>query len=372
MATEAKNLRDVSSVLRTSFQAIKRDIAGLTERLEANQQRNEMVAHQTQQLEHTLGLLAGDFITTDKLNVVKIQLGDLKDELKRADAAEKAVRDLRSIAATKVTTEKALADLRSEFEAKHARWRSNVKSLTKTVDSAFEKINKNMAVVQTANNRDIDGRMAGFRKEFDTRLYQASAEGTMRTEKTNAALAAHQKRTQEEFQRVARKSHVHELVRDLNNEFNTLKERLATMGDETGELRNDVESLDHRTRDFESIQKQFSTMHSNFESLKSRMVADIHDVQDDIHRLGKKVKENIPPKELRSAARLLHLKSKTPPLVKTSNVLISISFALVVFAGILFFALAKTNGFLVTWTVGLAVGVFVIGLLFRTVHAIKN
>ncbi len=372
MTAEAKNLRDLSSVLRTSFQSIKRDIAGHAERLEANEQRDAMLHHHVQELERVLGLLSADFITNDKLNVLKIQMAGLKDELKRIDTVEKALRDVRSIVPSKQATEQAIADLRAELETKHSQWRANLKTLTATADRAFEKINKNLTLVQTVNNKDIDSRMAVFRNEFDRRLAQATTDSQRYAQKTDALVLAHQKRTAGEFQRLVRKSQLNELVRGVNAEFNTVKDSLATLGDDHVQLNETMRSLQHRTRDFENLQKQFATVHSNFEALKSKVVADLHDVQGDVERLGKKVKENIPPKELRSAARLLHLKAKTPQLVRTSNMFISFAVALIVFAAILFFALVPAQRFITEWTVGLAVVVFIVGLIFRIVHAVKK
>ena len=372
MTVEAKNLRDVSSILRTSFQSIKRDIAGHTERLETNEQRDAMLHHHVQELERLIGQFSADFITTDKLNVLKIQLAGLKDELKRVDAVETALADVRGLAPAQEATDQAIADLRAALEKKHGQWRVNLKTLAATADRAFEKINKNLVHVQIANNTDIDRRMVAFRNEFDRRLAQATADSQKHAQKTDTIVLVHQKHTAEELQRLVRKSQLNELVRDVNTEFNTVKEQFAAAGDDIVGLRETTKSLQHRTRDVENLQKQFAAVHSNFEALKSKVLADLHDVQDDVQRLGKKVKENIPQKELRSAARLLHLKAKTPRMVRTSNIFISFAVALIIFAAILFFALAPNQRYVTEWTVGLAVVVFIVGLIFRIVHAVKK
>ena len=372
MASEAHHIRDLSSVLRTSFQAIKRDVHQLNERVEETQQKEDMLLHHFQELQRSLGSFSADFVTADKLNLVKISLGELKNKFKRLDTAEHAIRELQTLAVHEKNNEQAIASLRAELETRHTHWRNNLRTLTNHADAAFEKINKNLATVQTFNNKDIDKRLDVFRREHETRLHASVSVLDSAMKKSFADVDIRQQRFTDELTRVVRKSHAQELVRTINVEFNTLKEQFLTLGSETEELHEHLRGLQHRTRDVERIQTQFATIHANFENLRRSVLDDVHDVRDDLAKVAKKVKENIPPKELRSAARLLHLKTKTPRLLKTSNTFIGISFAFVLFAAILFFTLAPAQRYLVDWTIGLAVVVFVIGIIIRIVHAVKN
>lgn len=372
MTSEAHHIRDLSSVLRTSFQAIKRDVHQLNERVGETQQKEEMLLHHFQELQRSLGSFSADFVTADKLNLVKISLGEIKNKFKRLDATEQSLRELQTLAAHEKNNEQAIASLRNELETRHTNWRNNLRTLTGHVDAAFGKINKNLATIQTFNNKDIDKRLDAFRRDYETKLHASVSVLDSSMKKSFADVDVRQRRFTDELTRVVRKSHAQELVRNVNAEFNALKEQFSALGAETGELKEDLRSVQHRTRDVERMQSQFATMHANFENLRRSVLDDVHDVRDDLANVAKKVKENIPPKELRSAARLLHLKTKTPPLLKTSNTFIGISFAFVLFAAILFFTLAPAQRYLVDWTIGLAVLVFVIGLIFRIVHAVKN
>lgn len=372
MAAEAQNIRDLSSVLRTSFQAIKRDVHLLNERVGETQQKEEMLLHHFQELQRVLSTLSNDFVTPDKLNLIKINLGELKTKLKRLDATDHALRELQTLAAHEKNNEQAIASLRADLEARHARLRNNFRSLAIHADASFEKINKNLATVQTINNKDVDKRIETLRREFDTKLHSSVSVLDSSLKKSLADVQVQHQRFTTELGYMVRKSHAQDLVRNINAEFNSLKEQFAAQGAETGELKEHLRDVQHRTRDVERIQSQFATMHANFETLRRNVVSDIHDVRDNLATVAKKVKENIPPKELRSAARLLHLKTKTPPLLKTSNTLIGISFAFVLFAAILFFTLATSQRYLVDWTIGLAVIVFVIGIIFRIAHAVKK
>jgi archaellum component FlaC len=373
MVVEAKNFHELNVILRNSFQALKKDLLGLKDRVDEVQTKEKGHLHTVNQLGKHLENVSNEFITTDKFNLLKIQVKELQQDIQRdlkmIERMEHAVGELADATAHQETVD----NLKHDLKIKNATWKRNIENLAENMDKQIGTINRNLSIIQSSTSRKVDARIEALRKEFEDKTNQFQKQTQKETQDYRNDMQKYRKDVTAELEKQLTKSKANTLVNELNDEFNGVKRTIEKLGEEVEELSDDSRMLKKRTRTFGNIQNTFGALNENFEKLRSGVVGDIDELRDDLSELGKKAKKPVKKRELRTrAAKLAKIKKSRTRLLQCSNWMIGGAVALVVVAGILFFSVAKSQPYLVDWFVGAGAVVFLVGLICRIVHGLKS
>ncbi len=373
MVIEARNFHELNIILRNSFEALKKDLLDLRDRVDHVQTKEKGHLHTVNELGKHLENISRDFITNDKFNLLKIQVKeiqqDIQRDLKMIERIEHAVGELSDATAHQETVD----NLKRDLKIKHATLKRNVQHLAESMDKEIGTINRNLKVIQNNTGRKVDSRIETLSKEFEERSADLQKQTQANNKATQSDVQRYQKEVRAELDKQLTRNKANKLVEELNSEFNGIKRTMEKLGEEVEEISGDTRALKRRTRTVSNMQTTFGTLNENFEKLRSSVVGDMDELRDDIGVLGKKAKQPIKKRELRTrAAKIAKIKKPSKGLLKASNWLIGGAVALVAVAGILFFSVAKNQLYFVDWFVGVGAVVFLAGLICRIMYSLRN
>ena len=247
-----ETIAQLNRALENSFAAIKRDINEV--KLSLNSQ-----AEQYFTIKKSIEEVKTDSITKDKINVLKIKIGELNEGLKKVWDIEKQLKSLQTTSGNKVLTQaidelhaKLIAlNLKVEEVHKHAVTESQLKTLVAELNAELNNI--------ASNIRDAEMRRDEVRRQDIEHYAKKIVE---RVDTTNNDLANLRK----EVKNYVDKDQVKKILEEINNDFDSVKNELSTMA-----KKDAVFVKEHEVKDvLKSINKEFDGVTSELTNLKKQ------------------------------------------------------------------------------------------------------
>lgn len=223
--------------VQSSFKKVQDDMKQL-------QQWQQFLASDHRETYQTIEDLRKEAVTTEKFNILKIYLHQIREELKKTEQLHDQVRRLQEHQATKQDLGKAFAELsttlqRTDHLAKNAVTQGQFRKLVGEINQEIGHIKDDMTSIETKGGKVVEVRIERFRATFQENLDELKQLVTKYHQETETLM---KKRTAEG------------LVQDINKEFNALKsvtEQLSAQAQQTDDrlrrLRKKVYGSDTET-----------------------------------------------------------------------------------------------------------------------------
>ncbi|MBW2999919.1 hypothetical protein KY339_04550, partial [Candidatus Woesearchaeota archaeon] len=239
-----KNFKELNTALRNSFSAIKKDMQDLKDN-QSSQIR------ESKKLKQELGEMTKNFVSVDKFNVLKIKIGDLNEDIKEAlrikddmksfdQENQKRLKELKKEQKELVEEEKVKRNIElghikerlqeAERLGKEAVPKTQAKKLIDDLNSEFDGVKQNIKVLEKSGGAAVKEELETFRQKLDKKV-------TSINQKLDGML-----KDKEDF---VKRKQVEDLIKDINLEFDQLKERFE-------EIVNAIEKLVPR-QEFETV-----------------------------------------------------------------------------------------------------------------------
>ncbi|MBI2147092.1 hypothetical protein HYU19_01285 [Candidatus Woesearchaeota archaeon] len=195
------------SSMQSSFKKVRDDMKQL-------QQWQQFLVNDARDTRKNLEGLRKDAITNEKFNILRIYLNEVKQELKKAEQLQQSIDGIRTDYLSKKDFQAYAAELlqqlrRVERVAKQATPQEEFRKLAAEVNTELDHVKEDMAGVENRGGKVVDARIDHFMESFNNKV---------------AELKQQVAQYRDETSRFIKKSHVEELVHDINTEFNTLKQ----------------------------------------------------------------------------------------------------------------------------------------------------
>jgi len=390
-------VEQVDNALRNSFAAIKQDMQGIQASINTQ-------AQEVRDMKANLEQFRESSVTTDKLNLVKIKLGELNEHLKRLWTIEEHLKNLESKLVSKQfvnqqvdTVVIRLAELRNRIDAvaKLAVSESQMKALISDFNRELNVLKSDVTTVRNDRNILDPKLLEKVAFKLNTKIEGLRGEVSSSRDEFRAVIADLRK-TSKEF--VTGKQ-IGGLIEDINVEFDRVKEVLKHNSDAIDSLRADImksaqvptvnldpvfTNIDNLKRDitelrgsaaketeFKSVSKDMRALENKVQELRSMAKQPVVVEQKPSKFVSKSSKSSgKQPGQIMEA--LVEQKKKKQPSRKTmffGNLFISLGvISIVVSLASYFMGLLDLSDKL---AVG-GVGTFIFGLLLRVIAAIRR
>ena len=322
--------------------------------------------HSTSELSREIGDLRKESVSAEKLNVVRIKIGGLNEDIKRLnsvysefradsggklDMIDRTLKNLGETAARKINVNDSIEELKKSIESVRRSntnlvSKSGMERLVREINSEFENTRKEMDIVSLNGGRVVEKKMLEARKEFrkfreDTGneillLKNEHAKNAKDLEKKagqlkiefDAAKKELEKRTEKyrkELSAFVKRKQIEGLVEDVNGEFNELRKDIDRLSS----------SIDINSQELNSVKSRFirrSEAKESFNELNDsirKMLSAVNEIKKKV-RLTDDSEERMDylRRELRNLEKKTGkaLKAKRPGILRFANVLVVLSF----------------------------------------------
>ncbi|MEM4336963.1 MAG: hypothetical protein QXG86_03085 [Candidatus Woesearchaeota archaeon] len=413
------SLSQLKIILKNSFAGIKNDMN------ELKQFQQEAMAN-SYKIKQDLDAIKNDYTPKDRFNLLKIQVGELNDQLKKIWELERDIKKLNDKKIDRTDFNHEIEKFREEVNNKITETNSNLnKKITQLNDktaSTFEKINESMKLLVTKNqistlisdiNNEFNSLRASVEEIKKIKDIITARELERRTGIINARIDLLAKEIVKANQKIAEcvtGEQVKKLVSEINVEFDDIKKAISDLS----KVRNLVREVDSEsvkrnefsrriidiqsdiTKQRKEIQELRDFISKNYSkndetkrmlnSLELTIIKRIKEVEDEIYKLKKeqtkdekkKIKEDKGKKyekreiiEIKESPKrdAKEKTSKLKILSVISIIIIALSFISLAAAITFYFAMEEqlTNYFTIS-----AVALFITGILMRIFLAKKK
>ena len=411
------SLSQLKVILKNSFAGIKKDMADL-------KQAQEEGLGNSYKIKQDVDSIKNDYVPKDKFNLLKIQVGEVNDQLRKIWDLEKEIKKINEKKTDRTEFEKEVEKFREDVSKKFSENNSNfnkkIAQLNDKTAGAFDKVNESLKVFVTKNqvsslisdvNNEFNSLKAGVEEIKKIKDTITAKELERRTGIINARidlLAKELVRANQKIAECVTGEQVKKLIEEINGEFNDIKHSVS----ELSKLRNFVKVLDSDSVKSRDFSRKAADLHSELEKSRkevqelkdfllknyskndemkrmvnsieinfSRKISELADEiislkkseSSDIKKLKEKIKEEKP--------KFMEIKEKAEKIDKTAKprnyralsiisvILIVLAFLSLAGAVISYFALEpEMTNYL---TIG-AVALFVIGIVMRVIIVRKR
>jgi len=224
MADGDARLRRLDDALKASFSNIKEDITNLDQRLSF--QLNSL-----KEMKKELEDSQKDFVTIDKINIIKIKIGDLKEELKALYRIEKELKETKDKSADKDKTDKEIDEIKKQLDSAEKTLKTIVtdnkfQKLVDEINSEFKEIRKSIHSVEEKGGSIVKGKLSKLEKDADEKYNLLNNKIDIDLKNRYNVINKKMEFVMDELQNRTTKQQVNQLVRDVNKEFDSVKEVL--------------------------------------------------------------------------------------------------------------------------------------------------
>lgn len=200
-----------------------------------------------------------DFVSIDKINVLKIKLGGLMEELKASERVEAKLKELEKKAADKAQVSESLEELKNQLDAVEDK--ATLSASAAKLDKLINEMNEEFIKVRESV-RGIEEKGGSIVKDRFARLEADSGRRMTVVEKKLGLII-------EEMKKKPAKQEINQLLRDVNSEFNEIRNQL----DQVAILRNDLKSMRREKAGRIRVNEEFSRINSEIDSMKSQIAS---------------------------------------------------------------------------------------------------
>ncbi len=382
--TRARNIEELNEILKNSFSAIKKDMDDVNEKLHLFQ---NSLAEAKKKMDDS----RKDFVTVDKLNALKIKIADVKEDIKRLDRAEEQLKkineklvdrdkfeaekqninerldelknqaDLTEKTSRSAVTEARLKQFAKEMSAEINRMTDRIELYGKKggeiVDEIAEKLRKETDRKVKEQDDKVNAKQAGLKEDVKKIVESERKESGKRMAKLMEGL----NKAREEQKSLVSRSQMSEILRDVNREFDSIKD--------------DVEDLKTLNKEIKQIRKD-KLSKAYFEQQAEELSSRMNDMEERLKELGNEVKENSKlNRDVKALdAKVAKLRGKPEgkrgfSILTAANVLIVLAFALLAASLALYFT---GRNYYMNYLIAGAVVSFVAGMAVRIVSVIRE
>ncbi len=353
-----RTIGQINEALRNSFAAIKQDMLDIRSSINVQ-------AHDLREMKGAFDTLKGESVTSDKLNLVKIRIGELNESLKRIWGIEEQLKALEDKLVSKAFVNQQtdglsikINDLRGKLESFAKSYVSElqakklVEDINKELNSLRTGVDEVKSIKDTISQRTLEKiafKMNGRLEDLNSRFNVLSSEVKSSIEDLR-----------NQNKNVVSEKQVSDLIHDINNEFDRVKEVLHNNSTAIEQLRESVMNSERSVKS--SFKRELEHTNSRLALLQGEMSskAAVYSapVRPEKKSKGKKEIASVPPVEIKGA-------SVRKPLRKTrffANLLIAAAFVSFILSIISFIVdnPSMSDSFGVV-----ALVTFIIGLLLR-------
>ncbi|PIN87115.1 hypothetical protein COV19_01310 [Candidatus Woesearchaeota archaeon CG10_big_fil_rev_8_21_14_0_10_44_13] len=236
--------------LRDSFSKIRDEIGDIKGKL-------EMQLGSLKEVKKEVDDSKKDFVGIDKINALKIKIGDLREELKAVERLEKKLNEIEAKAAEKEKTEAKLDEIEGKIESiekvsKAASPDSKVDKLVKEINGEFADLRKAVREVENKGGSIVDDKFTKLENDVNKRTLSISNKLSM---------------FMEEQKKYPTKQEINQLLRMMNREFDDIKEKI----DEIGIVKNDLKNMRREKVGKRFFEQQFVSLNGEIGNLKSEI-----------------------------------------------------------------------------------------------------
>lgn len=357
-------LERLKAILKNSFAAIKRDMDELKEF------RNQQLRGSFE-LKQDFDKVKEEYVTKDRLNLLKIKIGEINDSLKKLWDIEEEIKQLDNKTVSKSLfdqrmqefsseSDKKLADIKVSIaqlreDAKQFVSKKQIKDLITDINDEFNIIHKELADVKKkrdiATAREVKSRADELNKKIEL-------------------LAKELVDTNKKVSTMIRKEQVENLVKQIDEELDDIKTDMSEI---------------QKVKKYVSLVESDAVKHKDLKNETKDLEDDINDLRDELSELKNELKgefkkavkgvkrEEVIVKEEKKAKfkpkNELEQKKPYRTTMFIGNFFIGIAFALIIAAIIAFFAVEPAWADTLSIT---AVISFVLGIILRVIVIMKR
>ena len=165
-------LRNLDSALNTSFSKIKDEMGDLRGKLEL---QLTALKETKKELEDS----KKDFVGIDKINVLKIKIGDLKEELKIVERLENRLKEIEKNAADREQTEAKINEIKDQLDAVEkvssaSASKNRLEKLVKEVNETFSQIKNAIHDIEERGGSVVRERLQRVDHDIDRKIAAAA------------------------------------------------------------------------------------------------------------------------------------------------------------------------------------------------------
>lgn len=240
-------LRNLDAALNSSFSKIKDEMGDLRVKLEFQLTALKETKKEFEDSKK-------DFVGIDKINVLKIKIGDLKEELKIVERLENRLKEIEKNAADREQTEAKINEIKDQLDAVEkissaSASKNRLEKLVKEMNEAFSQIKSSISDIEERGGSVVRERLHKIDHDIDRKIAATA-------NKSNVLL--------EEIKKYPTKQDINRLLREINGEFDSLKEQL----EEVKLLRNDLKNMRREKVGKKSLEEQFVIINGEIGNLK--------------------------------------------------------------------------------------------------------
>lgn len=248
MADERARLRRLDLNLRNSFSKIKGEMDDIKGKVEF-----QLAALKDMKKEFETS--KNDFVTTDKINVLKIKVGDLREELKAVERLETRLREIEKKAADKEQTKIKIDELKDHIDSvektsKDAATGAKVEKLVREINDEFGRLRKSVKTIEEKGGSIVRDKLGKL--EFDIN-------------KKTVSLGNKINLIADEIKKYPAKQEINSLLRDINREFDEVKDSF----EELRILRNDLKTVRREKLGKAYFEQQLEKLNSEMQELRT-------------------------------------------------------------------------------------------------------
>ena len=275
------DLLKLKVILKNSFAGIKTDMA------ELKQVQEQGLANSYKTAQDVEGI-KNDYTPKDKFNLLKIQVGDVNEQLKKIWDLEKEIKKLGEKKTDRADFEKDIEKFRNDVSKRFSEQNSNfsrkIVQLNDRTATAFDRINEGMKVLVTKNQvtaliSDINSEFTSLKNEVvELRKIKdtiTARELDRRTGLINARmdlLAKEVVKANHNISQCVTEEQVKKLVEEVNAEFNDIKHAVS----ELSKMRNLIRVIDSESVKDKEFGRKMADLHSDFGNSKK----EFHELRD--------------------------------------------------------------------------------------------
>ena len=416
------NFKDLNKVLKNTFSVIKKDLEETKNDLLFNVNTIKAI---NKELEDS----RKDYVSIDKLNNIKIKIGDISEDIKKIDRIEKSLKDISTglkerideldkKSAGREKTEKDIRDLQNQLSvvdtiSKTSVTDAQLKQLAKEVSKEINEMRKGLLSFEEKGGKITNAAIEKLKtviekdfEEFNNKIELRYQEITNKAKdkedilkekiqeafkKFKASIAGRMNALDEQLQKTAEtsktfvnKQQINDLLRDINKEFDEVREEV----EDVKLLKRDIQSLGKEKVGRTTFNKEIEGIKEDIEGMKE-IEADLKDLDNnkvsktahektifDLSNRIEKLKDqmtqlNAIKKEMKTSAgkEKVQKAEKKVTLYGVASFFLFFSFFLL---GLSFISWFFDKIGLMNWFVYTAVAVFIIGLVIRVIVVIRE
>ncbi|MFO8016881.1 MAG: hypothetical protein R6U32_07315 [Candidatus Woesearchaeota archaeon] len=347
MASDKAKIRNLDISLRRSFSRIKEEMEEL--RVKMDFQLNGL-----KELKKDLEESKKDFIGVEKLNVLKVKIGDMMEEIKRVERLDKRLKELEKKAADKEQLKTSFEELKNKIDSvekasNNAATSERLEKLIKEVNDEFASLRKSIKNIEEKGGSIVRDKLGRLEYDFN---------------KKTAALGSRMNSLSDEMGKRPSKQEINQLLRDVNKEFDDLKESAG----EIEAVKKDLKTVRREKLGKPYFEQQLEKLNSDIAGLKEELKEARREAKQ-----SAKASKKAERKAEKEAGRKENAKGKsgsrrfTPYMF--ANMMIILAFMLLAAALVFFFT---GNFTYMDHMIYAAVALFMIGIITRIIVVFRE